>query len=91
MLSVPYTIAMLFVAVAPPVTVPVYVGKFQLYLVSPGTIPFVLFDGVTTKPTPLQVTVVIAFTSGVGLIVTTNVKLSPIHEPEIVLMVYVAV
>jgi hypothetical protein len=37
-------------------------------------VPFV---GVTTNATPLQVTVVIAVTSGVGFSVTVNVKFAP--------------
>ena len=70
--------------VAPPVTLPVNVGAFQLYLVNNGTIPFVPSVGVTTNGTPLHVTVVIAFTSGVGFNVTVTVKFVP-TQPEAVL------
>ena len=41
--------------------------------------------GVTTKATPLQVTVLMATISGVGFNVTVNVKTVPIQPPETVL------
>jgi hypothetical protein len=73
----PNIVVTLFVADAPPVTVPVNVGILQLYKLLIGTIPFVTFDGVTTNGTPLHVTVVIAVTSGVGFNVTVTVKFVP--------------
>jgi hypothetical protein len=69
--------------VAPPVTLPVNVGAFQLYLVNNGTIPFVPSVGVTTNATPLHVTVVIAVTSGVGFNVTVTVKFVPKHPAAV--------
>jgi hypothetical protein len=77
LLNVPNTVARLFVADAPPVTVPVKVGTLQLYTLPSGTIPFVGFVGVTTNGTPLQVTVVIVVISAVGGNVTVNVKFVP--------------
>ena len=73
----PNTIVGLFVADAPPVTVPVNVGTLQLYTLPFGTIPLVTFVGVTTNATPLQVTVVIVVISAVGGNVTVNVKFVP--------------
>jgi hypothetical protein len=83
LLSKPDIIVTLFVADAPPVTVPVYVGTFQVYLVNTGTMPLVILVGVTVKPTPLHVTVVIAATSGVGFSVTTTVKIAPTQLPVV--------
>jgi hypothetical protein len=80
----PNIVVTLFVADAPPVTVPVNVGILQLYKLLFGTMPFVSLVGVTTKGTPLHVTVVIAVTSGVGFNVTVKVKLAPV-QPEAVL------
>jgi hypothetical protein len=77
LLNEPNTVARLFVADAPPVTVPVNVGTLQLYTLPSGTIPFVGFVGVTTNGTPLQVTVVIVVISAVGGNVTVNVKFVP--------------
>jgi hypothetical protein len=77
LLNVPNTVARLFVADAPPVTVPVNVGTLQLYTLPSGTIPFVGFVGVTTNATPLHVTVVIVVISAVGGNVTVNVKFVP--------------
>ena len=51
-------------------------------------VPFV---GVTTKGTPLQVTVLIAVTSGVGFKVTTSVKAAPTQLPEVGVTLYVTV
>jgi hypothetical protein len=73
----PNTVVGLFVADAPPVTVPVNVGTLQLYTLPFGTIPFVIFVGVTTNATPLHVTVVIVLISAVGGNVTVNVKFVP--------------
>ena len=84
----PNIVVTLFVADAPPVTVPVNVGTFQLYKLLIGTMPFVTLLGVTTYATPLQVTVVIAVTSGVGFNVTVKVKLAP-TQPAAVLGVTV--
>jgi hypothetical protein len=80
----PNIVVTLFVADAPPVTVPVNVGILQLYKLLFGTMPFVSLVGVTTNATPLHVTVVIAVTSGVGFNVTVKVKLAPV-QPEAVL------
>ena len=77
--------------VAPPVTLPVNVGAFQLYLVNNGTIPFVPSVGVTTNGTPLHVTVVIAFTSGVGFNVTITVNAAPVQLPDNGVTLYVTV
>jgi hypothetical protein len=79
LLNVPNTVVGLPVTVAPPVTVPVNVGAFQLYKLPSGTIPFVTFDGVTTNGTPLHVTVVIVVISAVGGNVTVNVKFAPVQ------------
>ena len=78
--------------VLPPVIKPVTTGALHAYVVPAGTIPFVIFVGVTTKPTPLQVTVVIAVITAVGLIVTVNVKLVPIPQfTTLGVTIYVAV
>jgi hypothetical protein len=77
LLNKPNTVSGLFEADAPPVTVPVNVGIFQLYKLLSGTIPFVWFVGVTTNGTPLHVTVVIVVISAVGGKVTVNVKFVP--------------
>ena len=53
---------------------PVTPGTLQLYKVPTGITPFVPFVGVTTKPTPLQVTVVIAVIIPAGLMVTVTVN-----------------
>jgi hypothetical protein len=79
LLNNPNTVVGLPVTVAPPVTVPVNVGAFQLYKLPSGTIPFVWFEGVTTNGTPLHVTVVIVVISAVGGIVTVNVKFDPVQ------------
>ena len=49
--------------------------------------------GVTTNGTPLQVTVLIALTSGVGFSVTVTVNELPIHPPDTVfgVTIYVTV
>jgi hypothetical protein len=79
LLNNPNTVVGLPVTVAPPVTVPVNVGAFQLYKLPSGTIPFVPSVGVTTNGTPLHVTVVIVVISAVGGIVTVNVKFDPVQ------------
>ncbi len=81
-----------FVALNPPVIPPVTVGVDQLYKVPAGTIPFVLLTGLTVKVTPLQLTVVIAVISAVGLIVTVKVNGAP--NPQFTILgvtIYVAV
>ena len=45
--------------------------------------PLVLLVGVTTNGTPLQVTVLIDVTSGVGFKVTITVKAAPAQVPEV--------
>ena len=44
--------------------------------------PLVLFVGVTTNPTPLQVTEEIAATSGIGFSITINVNMAPTQLPD---------
>ena len=68
------------VALAPPVSPPVTDGVDQLYVVPAGTIPLIPSVGVTVNDTPLQVTVVIAVITAVGLIVTVTVKVVPIPQ-----------
>jgi hypothetical protein len=87
----PNIVVTLFVNDAPPVTVPVNVGTPQLYKLAIGTMPLVPFDGVTTNGTPLHVTVVIAFTSGVGFSVTITVNAAPTQLPDFGITVYVTV
>ena len=84
MLSRPNTVVGLFVADAPPVTVPVNVGTLQLYTLPSGTIPLVGFVGVTTNGTPLHVTVVIVVISAVGGTVTVSTNVTP-TQPAAVL------
>ena len=84
LLNKPNTVSGLFEADAPPVTVPVNVGIFQLYKLLSGTIPFVWFVGVTTNGTPLHVTVVIVVISAVGGTVTVNTNVIP-TQPAAVL------
>jgi hypothetical protein len=71
------------VADAPPVRPPVTDGTDQLYVVPAGTIPFVPLVGVNVNDTPLQLTVVIAVITAVGLIVTVTVKTEPKQVPVI--------
>ena len=92
LLNKPYTVVGLPVTLAPPVTVPVYVGAFQLYVLPFGTIPLVKFVGVTTNATPLHVTVVIVIISAVGGTVTVTVKFVPVHPADVLgVTIYVAV
>ena len=70
------------VALAPPVRPPVTPGVDQLYKVPDGTIPFVILVGVTLNATPLQLTVLIAVITAVGLIVTVTVKAAPVQLPD---------
>jgi hypothetical protein len=84
LLNDPNTVSGLFEADAPPVTVPVNVGALHVKKLPSGTIPFVLFVGVTTNGTPLHVTVVIVVISAVGGTVTVNTKVIP-TQPAAVL------
>ena len=77
--------------VLPPVINPVTTGALHAYVVPAGTMPFVIFVGVTVKLTPLQVTVVIAVITAVGLIVTVTVNTAPVQVPLVGVTVYVAV
>ena len=70
-----------FVALAPPVNPPVTIGIDHVYNVPAGTIPLVPLVGVTLKATPLQLTVVIAVITAVGLIVTVNWNDAPVQLP----------
>ena len=78
-------------ALEPPVKPPVTLGALQLYNVPAGTIPLVVFTGLTVNSTPLQLTVVIAFITAVGLIVTVTVNAAPVQFPDNGVTVYVAV
>jgi hypothetical protein len=84
LLNKPNTVVAFSVADAPPVTVPVNVGALQLKKLPSGTIPFVLFVGVTTNGTPLHVTVVIVVISAVGGIVTVTVNGAP--SPQLAML-----
>jgi hypothetical protein len=77
LLNDPNTVSGLFETDAPPVTVPVNVGALHVKKLPSGTIPFVLFVGVTTNGTPLHVTVVIVVISAVGGTVTVTVNGAP--------------
>jgi hypothetical protein len=81
----------LSVAESPPVIVPDTDGGFQLYTIFCGTIPFVLFVGVTTKVTPLHTVVLIGVTSGVGFTNTVTVNIAPTQLPDFGITLYVAV
>ena len=70
------------VALAPPVNPPVTPGVDQLYKVPDGTIPLVMLVGVTLNATPLQLTVLIAVITAVGLIVTVTVNAAPVQLPD---------
>ncbi len=71
-----------FVALDNPVIPPVTDGTDQLYKVPAGTIPLVLLAGLTVNVTPLQLTVVIAVITGVGLMVTVKVNVAPVQLPD---------
>ncbi len=75
-------IILAFVALNPPVIPPVTVGADQLYKVPSGTIPLVLLAGLTVNNTPLQLTVVIAVITAVGLMVTVTVNVAPVQLPD---------
>ncbi len=70
-----------FVAGLPPVIEPVTDGALQLYKVPAGTIPLVVFVGLTVNSTPLQLTAVMSVITAVGLIVTVNVNVVPVQIP----------
>jgi hypothetical protein len=91
LLNKPLIIVILFVAEAPPVTVPVNPGSSHVYRVAIGTIPLAPLFGVTTNATPLHVTVVIAVTSGVGFKVTITVNTAPVQLPDNGVTLYVTV
>ena len=69
-------------AAKPPVILPVTPGALQLYEVPSGTIPFVLFIGLTVNATPLQLTELIAVITAVGLIVIVTVNVAPVQLPD---------
>jgi len=75
----------------PPVKPPVTLGALHAYVVPAGTIPFVIFDGLSVNNTPLQLIVLIAVITAVGLIVTVTVNTAPVQLPLVGVTVYVAV
>ena len=56
-----------------------------------GTIPLVIFTGITLNKIPLQLVVVILVTAGAGLTVTVTVNVAPVQPPDNGVTVYVAV
>jgi hypothetical protein len=84
LLNKPNTVSGLFVADAPPVTVPVNVGILHVKKLPSGTIPLDPSVGVTTNGNPLHVTVVIVVISAVGGTVTVNTNVIP-TQPAAVL------
>jgi hypothetical protein len=60
-------------------------------VVPDGTIPLVIFTGVTVKPTSLQTDAVIGVIAGLGFTVTVTVKLVPVQLPAAGVIVYIAV
>ena len=68
---------------APPVMPPVTTGAGQLYVVPAGTIPFVMFTGLTVKSTPLHMEAVISLIAGFGFTVTVTVNVAPGQLPEV--------
>ena len=88
--KIPLIVDALLAPVAP-VKPPVTTGVPQLYNVPDGTIPLLIFVGLTVNATPLQLTELIAVITAVGLIVTVNVNVDPIQVPVIGVTVYVAV
>ena len=75
----------------PPVNPPETDGADQLYSVLSGTIPFVIFVGLTLNIIPLQIFVAIAVISATGLMVAVTVNVAPIQVPETGVTMYVAV
>jgi len=69
------------VPVAPPVSPPVTPGTDQLYVVPAGTIPLVIFVGVTVNDTPLHVTVLIAVITAVAFRFTVKENTAPKQLP----------
>jgi hypothetical protein len=53
--------------------------------------PLVTLVGLTVNVTPLQLTVVIALITAVGLIVTVTVNVAPVQLPDVGVAIYVAV
>src|SRR5450759_567947 len=80
--------------VAPPVK-PVPAGAAQLYVMPEGTVPSVIFTGVTVNVPPLHIAATNGFIAGLGLTVTVTVNDAPGQLPnnaEVVgVTVYVAV
>jgi len=76
---------------APPVNDDVATGSLQLYLLPTGTIPLELFTGDAVNGAPLQVTLLISLTSGVGLSVTITVNVAPEQLPDVGVTRYVTV
>jgi hypothetical protein len=74
----------------PPVN-PAPAGAVQLYVVPAGTIPSVIFTGVTVNVEPLQIVADIVLTAGFGLTVTVRLNGVPVQLPETGTTVYVAV
>ena len=66
----------------PPTTDAVKIGVSHEYKVDGGIMPLVPFVGVTENCTPLQVTLVIADTSGIGFSITINVNVTPTQLPD---------
>ena len=66
----------------PPVKLTLIVGDDQLYVVPAGTIPFVMFVGVTVNVTPLHVIVLMAVITAVGLTLTVTVNAAPVQLPD---------
>jgi hypothetical protein len=89
--NVPVIIVATLSADTPPVIVPEYVGTVQLYTTSCGTMPFVIFVGVTVNVIPLHVIVLIGTTSGVGFTNTVTVNIAPVQLPDLGVTLYVAV
>ena len=81
----------LLLSESPPTTEAVKVGIPQLYVVNCGTMPLVLLTGEETNRTPLQVTVLIGLTSGVGFTNTVTVNIAPSQLPDFGVTLYVAV
>jgi hypothetical protein len=72
-----------FVPATPPVIAPVGVetGADQLYVVLTGTILPLLFDGKYANAESLQIVIEVSFKTGVGLIVTRTLNVSPGQDP----------
>ena len=90
MVSVPVILATPVDCDIPPVK-PVPVGANHVYVVPEGTVPLVLFEGVTAKDAPLLIVFVIAVIDATGLIVTVRLNGVPAQLPEVGVTEYVAV